>query len=109
MAGSNESFLVDGPDSVDRIVMPLEDDLGLLLGLPGDHLLVVSSSHEVLSVEIVDIQDLGVVLVVSTDQSSLGEVPVLQGEVGTDGAEVVGMHSKLDAVYSVLVAAEGVD
>lgn len=77
LTGSHKPLLVDGADSINSVVVTLVYHLCLLLGLPGDHLLVVARTDEVLSVEVVEVQQLGRVLIVSPNQTSLGHIPVL--------------------------------
>jgi hypothetical protein len=55
LAGRHESFLVDGPHSINGIVVTFVDNLSLLLCLPGYHLSVIARADEVLAIEIVNI------------------------------------------------------
>ena len=109
LAGRDESLQVDGPHSVDRVVVPLEDYLGLLLGLPGDDLPIEARCDEVVAVEAVDVEYFCGVFVEGFDESTLREIPLLESEVGADGAEIIGVDAELDAIDSVLMSAQGVD
>ena len=55
LASSHEPFLVDCSHSIDCIVVTFVYNFGLFLCLPGNHLLVVARSNEVVAVEVVQI------------------------------------------------------
>jgi hypothetical protein len=48
-------------------------------------------------------------LVEGLDKSSLREVPLLESQICTNRAQIVGINSKFDAVDRIFMASEGVN
>lgn len=109
LAGSYALVFVDGPDPINRVVVTLQDNLALLLGLPDHHLVVVARAHEIIAIDRIDVQHLGIVAVVGLDDAPLSGLPLLHGQVCADGAQVVGVHPELDPIDGVAMPLQGVD
>ena len=109
LTSSNKSLLVDGSHPVNGVVVTFEDHLCLSLGFPCYHLLVVARTDEIVSVEVIHIQNLCIVLVVCANQTSLREIPVFQSQISTDRTNIIGVNSKFDAIDSIFMSSQSVN
>lgn len=109
LAGSDKSLQIDSTHSVDGVIMTFEDYFGLFFGLPCDDLPIEARSNEIAAVEAIDVKHFCSVLVEGFDESSLREIPLLESEVSTDGAKIIGVEAELDPIDRVLMSAQSVD
>lgn len=59
--------------------MSFEDDFGLFFSFPAYYLTIKARRDEIITIQAIDIQNLRVVLIECFDETSLGEVPLLEG------------------------------
>lgn len=84
LASSHEPFLVDGSNSIYGVVVTFVDYFGLFLSFPGYDLLVIARADKVFGVEAVQIEYLACMLIIGSNQASLGHIPMFESEISTD-------------------------
>jgi hypothetical protein len=109
LACGYELLEVDAPHSIDGIVVPFVYYFSLFFSFPRNHLTVVARGYEILTVETVNIEDLCTMLVESLDQPSLGKVPLLESEICTNGAKIIGVCAEFNAIYGIFMPSQSVN
>ena len=77
LARSHETLGIDGSDTVNRVVMTLEDDFGFFFCFPGNHLVIAPGGQKIVFVETINIKNLPIVLVERLHESPLTHIPLL--------------------------------
>jgi hypothetical protein len=84
--------------------MSIKHNLCFFLSLPYNTLAIASRADEIMIVDVIEVDHLVSVTVVSLNQSTLGTIPEFESAVTACGTEGRGGRTEFEGVYSVRVA-----